>query len=144
VTLAAGAVALAGCGGGTLSHGGFVKRADAICSAYRAGAEPLPKARSYEQVGSYVDRNLPLYEAALRKLEALHPPARDKSQVDQWLAADRRVAGAVRALGRAALNHNFPGVTAATTRLQVATLESSRAAGQLGLQVCGKLITSGR
>jgi hypothetical protein len=130
---------LAGCGGGTLSHADFVKRADAICSAYRSGAVPLPRARTYDQVVSYADRNLPLYEAALRKLQALRPPSQDGPQVKQWLAADRRVAAAVRALGEAALRRDFPGVTAATAHLQVAGLESSRSANQLGLQVCGRL-----
>ncbi len=89
---------LAGCGG--LSHGAFVKRADAVCSAYAAGAQPLPKPTRYAQVVAYVDRNLPLYEAALRKLEALKPPAQDRAAVQQWLAADRRVAAALQSARR--------------------------------------------
>jgi hypothetical protein len=116
-----------------------VKQADAICSAYRAGARPLPRPRTYGRVISFVDRDLPLYEAALQKLEALRPPAQDEPQAKLWLAADRHVAAAVHALGSAALRRDFPGVTAATARLQAAALESSRNASQLGLQVCGRL-----
>ena len=113
-------------------------RADAVCSAYAAGAQPLPKATKYAQVTAYVDRNLPLYEAALRKLEALKPPAQDAAGVRQWLAADRRVAAALRALGEAALRHDYPGVTAAVETLQSAGLASSQAADAVGLQVCGR------
>lgn len=130
---------LAGCGGGQLSHATFVKRADAICAAYRSAARPLPNPRSYASVVAYADRNLPLYEAALQKLEKLQPSKADMATAKLWIAADRRVAAAVRALGEAALRRDFPGVTAATAQLQVAGLESSRNANQLGLQVCGRL-----
>jgi hypothetical protein len=127
---------LAGCGG--LSHGAFVKRADAVCSAYAAGAQALPKPTKYSQVAAYVGRNLPLYEAALRKLEALKPPSQDTAGVRQWLAQDRRVAAALHALGVAALRHDYPGVTAAIQTLQSAGLASSRAADAVGLRVCGR------
>jgi len=115
-----------------------VQRADAVCSAYAAGARPLPKPKRYAQVVAYVDRNLPLYEAALRRLEALKPPAPDRAEVGQWLAADRGVAAALKALGEAALRHDYPAVTAAIEALQSAGLASSRAADAVGLRVCGR------
>ena len=87
---------------------------------------------------AYVDTDLPLYAAALRKLEALKPPAQDKAEVQQWLAADRRVAVALRALGVAALRHNYPAVTAAVEAVQSAGLASSQAADTVGLTVCGR------
>jgi len=121
-----------------------VKRADAVCSAYAAGAQPLPKPTRYTQVAAYVDRNLPLYEAALRKLEALKPPAQDRADVQQWLSADRRVAAALRALGVAALRHSYPAVTAAIEALQSAGLASSRAADTVGFRVCGRSSPSAR
>ena len=92
----------------------------------------------------YVDANLPLYEAALRKLEALKPPSQDATAVRQWLAQDRRVAAALRALGTAALRHDYPGVTAATQTLQSAGLASSRAADDVGFRVCGRSLVSDR
>jgi len=130
---------LAGCGGGQLSHAAYLKKADAICTAYRADAKPLPNPRTYAAVAAYADSNLPIYEAALRKLARLKPPKADQAQAKLWLAADRRIAAAVRDLGEAALRRDFPGVTAATARLQIAGLQSSRNANGLGLQVCGKL-----
>jgi hypothetical protein len=121
-----------------------VKRADAVCSAYAAGAQPLPKPTRYTQVVAYVGRNLPLYEAALRRLEALKPPAQDEADVRQWLSADRRVAAALKALGVAALRHNYPAVTTAIEALQSAGLASSRAADSVGFRVCGRSGPSAR
>lgn len=130
---------LAGCGGGQLSHAAYVKQADAICSAYRAGARPLPNPQTYAAVVAYADHNLPLYEAALQRLEKLKPPTTDQSAAKLWLAADKRIAAAVRDLGEAALRRDFPGVTAATAKLQVAGLQSSRNANALGFHVCGTI-----
>ena len=135
----AGAVLLAGCGGGQLSHAAYVKQADAICTAYRSDAKPLPRPQTYAAVVAYADHNLPLYEAALLKLEKLKPPSADQQAAKLWLAADKRIAAAVRDLGEAALRRDFPGVTAATAKLQVSALESSRNANTVGFHVCGQI-----
>jgi hypothetical protein len=128
----------AGCGGGGLSHGAYLKHADAVCSAYSAKATKLHDATHYAEVVTYVDKDLPLYEAALDKLTALKPPADDTAAVRRWLAADRRVASAVRALGLAAQRHDFPAVSDSAGRVQQAEIESRRNAIALGLQVCGR------
>jgi len=120
-----------------------VKRADAICTAYKAQAKPLAQPRTYAQVDTYVRKTLPVYEAALRKLEALEPPSSDEQAVRTWLAADRRVAKAVRDLGVAAQRRDFPSVTAAASRAQLAGSAGRRAAAGLGLRVCAQLV-SGR
>ncbi|HSX21178.1 MAG TPA: hypothetical protein VLE97_00195 [Gaiellaceae bacterium] len=114
-------------------------RADAICTAFRSSAKPLPNARTYGAIVAYADHNLPLYEAALRQLAKLKAPKADQASAKLWIAADRRIADAVRALGEAGLRRDFPGVTAATAKLQVAGLQSSRNANALGLHVCGRL-----
>src|SRR4029077_6121298 len=95
-------ISLAGCGGGDLSHSDFVKRADAVCSAYTSQTTGLSQPPSYTKIVEYVNKTLPLYDAALRKLEALKPPPSDATAVRAWLAADRRVAKAVRDLDDAA------------------------------------------
>jgi hypothetical protein len=128
----------AGCGGGALSHSGYVKHADAVCSAYSAKATRLKGAQHYAQVVAYVNSDLPLYQAALDKLTALEPPKADAAAASRWLAADRRVANAVHALGLAAQRHDFPAVTAAAAQVQQAEVESRSAATALGLQVCGQ------
>jgi hypothetical protein len=132
----------AGCGGGT-SHADFVQRADAVCTAYAKATKGEARPRAYAQIVAWVGTTLPLYEAALRKLEALEPPADDRDAVRRWLAADRRVARAVHDLGDAAERRDFPAVTTAASRVELAGSESRRAAAALGLQVCGQL-ASGR
>lgn len=129
----------AACGGG-LSHGDFVQRADAVCSAYNARVKPrVITPRSYSAIERYVNSTLPLYTAALQKLSRLEPPSSDAQAVRAWLAADRRVARAVRALGVAAQQRNFPAVSAAASRAQLAASESRQAAAGLGMHVCATL-----
>jgi hypothetical protein len=86
-----------------------------------------------------VRQTLPLYEAALRKLEALEPPSRDAREVRRWLAADRGVARAFRSIGEAADRRNFPAVVAAASRAKLADSRSRRAAAALGMHVCARV-----
>ena len=89
----------------------------------------------------YVSKTLPIYEAALRKLEALKPPSSDATAVKSWLAADRRVAKAVRNLGEAAQRRDFPSVTTAASEAQLAGNQSRQSAAALGMHVCAQLAT---
>jgi hypothetical protein len=130
---------VAGCGDGRLSHSDYVKRADAICAAYADATKPILRPHSYTEIVAYVKKTLPLYEAALRKLEALRPPSRDAAAVRRWLAADRRGAKAVRSLGDAAERRNFPAVTGAASDAELAGTDSRRAAAALGMHVCAQL-----
>lgn len=135
----AGALLLAGCGGGgSLSHGDFTKRADAVCTAFRASAERIARPRTYADIVAYVKQTRPLYEAARLKLAALKPPPKDEPVVRRWLAADKRISQALDDLGNAALRHDFPAVTAAANRIQAEGVESRHAAQELGLQVCSQ------
>ena len=114
-----------------------------MCSAYATQTKGVLRPRSYTQIVQYVDKTLPLYEAALQRLEALKPASNDAVAVRAWLAADRRVAKAVTALGESARRRDFPGVTAAAAHAQLAGSESRQAAANLGLRVCATLATSG-
>jgi hypothetical protein len=102
----------------------------------------LPQPRSYTKIVQYVSRTLPIYEAALRKLEALKPPPSDAKAVKAWLASDRRVGRAIRALGDAAQRRDFPSVTTAASEAQLAGSQSRQAAAALGMHVCARLATS--
>jgi hypothetical protein len=127
-----------------MSHGSYVKHADAICSAYRSGTKPILTPRSYDAIVQWGKRTLPLYAAALRKLRELQPPKSDETNVASWLAADRKVQVAVRDLVAAAQRRDFPSVTSAASRAQLAGSDSRRAAQALGLQVCGTFSTTSR
>jgi hypothetical protein len=135
---------VAGCGGGRLSHGDFVRKADAICTAYRSQTPPLVSPHSYDAVVAWGTKTLPLYAAALRKLRALQPPQEDEETVRTWLAADARVQAATRDLVAAAQKRDYPSLSAAASRAQLAGSESRQAASTLGLQVCGTFAASGR
>jgi hypothetical protein len=116
-----------------------VKKADAICRAYKERTPAVTTPKSYREIERYVNDTLPYYEAALRRLEELEPPSSDADAVAAWLAADRRVARAVRELGAAAARRDFPSVTAAASRAQLAGSRSRRAAAGIGLQVCANV-----
>jgi hypothetical protein len=113
-----------------------------VCSAYRSQTKAQLRPRTYSQIVAYVDATLPLYEAALRKLEALKPPSSDAPAVKAWLAADRRVAKATRDLAVGAQRRDFPTVTAASSRAGLAGSDSRQAAAALGMHVCATLATS--
>jgi hypothetical protein len=132
----AAALALAGCGGGRLSHGDFVRKADAVCSAYDAKVNVLTRPASYDDVIAYVEKTLPLYVAALDQLHALEPPAADEAAVKAWLAANRKVETAVRTLREAAMRHDPAATNDASAAVQAASLASRKAAAALGLKVC--------
>ena len=92
---------------------------------------PLAPALVHADRRSTSSKTLPLYEAALRKLEALKPPSSDDAAVRAWLAADRRVAKARAAISAsAAQRRDFPGVTAAAARAQLAGSESRQRRGR--------------
>jgi len=115
-----------------------VKRADAVCSAYRGAAPPLAHPRSYAQVLAYVKKTLPLYAAAVRKLEQLEPPEDDQPAVRGWLAADRRILKAQQQLAAAAERRDFPDVVAAANAIQEAGVDARHAAADLDMQVCAR------
>jgi hypothetical protein len=139
VLAAAGTLVAAGCGsGGRLSHGEFVKRADAVCTAFRASTQQIARPRTYSDIVAYVRKTRPLYEAARIRLAALKPPAGDEAAARTWLAADERISLALRDLGTAALRHDFPAVTTAADKVQADGVTSRHAAEDLGLQVCSQ------
>jgi hypothetical protein len=132
----AAALTLAGCGSGRLSHGDFVRKADAVCSAYQAKVEILTHPTSYDDVIAYVEKTLPLYVAALDKLRALEPPPSDEAAVKVWLAANRKVEAAVENLREAAMRHDPAATNDASAAVQAASLASRKTAAALGLAVC--------
>jgi hypothetical protein len=132
----AAALTVTGCGGGRLSHGDFVRRADAVCSAYDAQVNLLTRPTSYDDVTAYVEMTLPLYVAALDKLRALEPPSADRAAVKAWLASTAKVEAAMRRLRDAAMRHDPAATNDASEAVQAASLASRKAAASLGLEVC--------
>ena len=116
-----------------------MKRADAVCTAYNHATSATKRPRTYAQIVAYVRKTLPLYQAAIDKLTQLKPPTSDEDAVRAWLAADRRVGRAIRLLGDAAERRDYPSVNAAYSKAELASSAAQRAAGGLGMSVCGRL-----
>jgi hypothetical protein len=136
LALAGTTLALAGCGSGRLSHGDFVRQADAICSAYDAKVKLLTRPTSYDDVVGYVGTTLPLYVGALNQLAALKPPQSDEAAVAAWLAAGRKVTASLKQLRAAAMRHDLAATNDASSAVQAAGLASQHAAAALGLETC--------
>jgi hypothetical protein len=133
--LAATAV-LAGCGSSRLSHGAYVKRANAICKQYNTGVKSLTRPTSVTEIETYARRVLIRYRRALAQLEALDPPKDDAVTVNQWLTADRLIAKDVEAIAAAAHARRIPAVQSATEQAAVHNAASDRLARELGLTAC--------
>jgi hypothetical protein len=116
-----------------------VKRADAVCTAYDEATKSTKRPRTYKEIVDYVHTTLPLYQAAIDKLAELKPPSTDESAVRSWLAADRRVARSIRALGEAAERRDYPSVNVAYSKAELASSAAQRAAGGLGMSTCGRI-----
>jgi hypothetical protein len=125
---------VAGCGGSSEKR--FVRRADAVCSAYNAATRPVPRPRSYTEIVRFVRTVLPLHADALRRLSALDPPTSQAGAVRSWLAVGREAEEALRRLGGAADRREYDAVVAATARLQSSSRRSRRLARALGLAAC--------
>jgi hypothetical protein len=83
-----------------------------------------------------VRKTLPIYEAALAKLEALQPPAHDELSVRQWLGMNERIVKAERTLAVRAQRHDGPGVQQSSASIQSLGLASRNAAADLDMKVC--------
>jgi hypothetical protein len=122
-----------------LSHDDFVRKADAICTAYNGATKPTKLPRTYKEIVAYVHTTLPLYQAAIDKLAELKPPSADEGAVGAWLTADRRTGRAIRDLGDAAERRDYSAVNVAYSKAELASSAAQRAAGGLGMSVCGRL-----
>jgi hypothetical protein len=122
-----------------LSHDDFVHKADAICTAYNDATTATKRPRTYKEIVGYVRTTLPLYQAAIDKLAELKPPSAEEGAVRTWLAADRRAGAAIRELGDAAERRNYSAVNVAYSKAELASSAAQRAAGGLGMSVCGRL-----
>src|SRR4051812_38932512 len=88
--VAALAVLAAGCGGGgggeRLGRETYITKADAICRDVAQKRNALPVPGSIKEIPRYVDRALPLFDAARSDLGDLRPPNQLDAPVASWLA----------------------------------------------------------
>jgi hypothetical protein len=88
LSMALGALAVTGCGGGGLSKSELARAANAICKRYNSQVQalqiPSSLAQSATAAAAFFDRLAPIFDAEVHRLQALKPA--DSARAD-WNAA---------------------------------------------------------
>jgi len=75
LAIAAGLLALAGCGSSGMSDKEYRQKADAICASIRSQRDRLPAASNLEELKSVARSTIAINTDALRRFKALDPPS---------------------------------------------------------------------
>lgn len=130
----------AGCGGGggseRLSRDDYVAKADAICLATVEKRQALPVPTGLAGIPRYVDRALPLLDAARSDLRALRPPPELEDEVADWLAAIGDERETLSELRRAARDKNAAKVRAIGSQGAAIEQRARARARAIGLVAC--------
>jgi hypothetical protein len=139
LALAAGALVLAGCGGGTrLSREELVTKADAICKDYNARFTALGTPNSLEELKTFADKALPIAKEGNSKLAALKPPASLEDTYKAWLAEGDKAVDAIGRLSTAARTNDTAEVRRIGREAARENQRSNRLARQLGFESCAE------
>ena len=140
VVLAAVAVAVAGCGeskgSDRLSKEDYLKRADAVCTAYDHRLEELPEPKTIEGVVTLADEAKPVAERGLAELRKLRPPADLQEDVDAWLALNQANVDAIDDLRKAAAASDEAAARAVSQRAVENERKADALAKRIGLEEC--------
>lgn len=74
LAIAAGLLAVAGCGSSGMSDKAYRQKADAICASIRAQRDRLPAASNLEELKAVARSTIAINTDALRKFKQLDPP----------------------------------------------------------------------
>jgi len=133
---------LAGCGGGSgpprLSSTEFASRADDICRTYNRQSTAIARPTSLADLATAIDKLVPLLDQSVEKLKTLRPPKDEQADVDEWLAAVRRLEDDLRTVKEKATKKDAQGVQAALEAGDAHNKRSNSLAGKLGMTVCSK------
>jgi hypothetical protein len=136
--LVAVAAGCAGSGGGSssLSHGQYVQRVNAICTATQAQIASLPQVDDLAGLARQGARAIALQRAEVERIRALVPPPADQVQAEAMLAdVDRAVARALE-LVDAARAGDRAGVRRASGLMAAQLKLANDLARSLGLAAC--------
>ena len=140
VVLAAVTVGVAGCGESNgsdrLSKEDYLKRADAVCTAYDHRLEELPEPKTIEGVVTLADEAKPVAERGLAELRKLRPPADLQEDVDAWLALNQANVDAIDDLREAAAASDEAAARAVSQRAVENERKADALAKRIGLEEC--------
>jgi hypothetical protein len=133
-------VAVAGCGeskgSNRLSKEDYLKRADAVCTAYDHRLEELPEPKTIEGVVTLADEAKPVAERGLAELRKLRPPTDLQEDVDAWLALNQANVDAIDDLRKAAAASDEAAARAVSQRAVENEQKADALAKRIGLEEC--------
>jgi hypothetical protein len=139
------ALATAGCMGGddeAVSRDDYIAKADVICGDYqvRLSRIPRPVTASPVELGSYLERALPIAREQLEKLKELDRPSdeTDRQDVDRLLVLLEQELDLNDAAQRAAAAGNRASLDSNLQQGAALAAEANQLSEQLGFVVCAR------
>ena len=143
--LAAGAIAIAGCGGGsssrssdTLSKTEFQKQANAICKGVNDKVNALATPTGFADVGPYADKVTAITDDALDKLRALKPPKEFQDDFSKWLGFAAGLHETAQKLKDAAAKKDKNALQAAGDEASARDKQADPIAKRIGITTCAE------
>jgi hypothetical protein len=140
---------LSACGSSGPSKKDFISRADAICARgdSQIKSVPLPQTTGlsapqiYANLGSYVDRLLPVAQKVIVQIKALKQPSDNQALLHRYYASLDSGIVKLQALSTAAKQANKQGLQTAITGLR--DTQPAQLARQYGFRTCGSTAATG-
>jgi hypothetical protein len=133
--------ALAGCGGGgseSLSADEFRQQADAVCKEFEQKLDDLGTPSSADELGSFVDKAIPIIEDGNDALADLEPPEELAADWNRALELQNENLGVARDLQDAIHDNDLAKAQELVTKLDETDAESTALARKIGLEECGQ------
>jgi hypothetical protein len=134
----------AGCMGGgdeAVSREDYVARADGVCGTYQVRLSRIPRPLTSEpaELGTYLERALPVAREQYAELEKLETPGgEDGERVDRLLAALDQELELNEAARKAASDGDRAALDSALQESGAVSAEAGQLAEQLGFVVCAR------
>jgi hypothetical protein len=143
IVVGAAALFLAACGGGggggqSLTAEEFRQQADAICKQYEDELNELGSPSSLDDLGTFVDKAVPIIAEGNNKLSKLAPPDDLSGVWDRALELQGQSLQVARDLQKAIHDNDTARVQDLVSQLAAADAESTRLARKIGLEDCGQ------
>lgn len=144
--LAAAVMGVAGCGGdddedggsGALTKAELVSKADAICGDLNKRIDALPAPDSVEDVATFSEDALKIFEPAVADLKALEPPDEVEADYDRAMELLDDQIDRTKELQQAGEDKDEAKIRSVIAEGDKADEEGDKLAKKIGLQKCGE------
>ncbi len=121
-----------------LSHGEFVKQANAICANYNKRINALGEPKSISDLVGFADKALPIAKEDVGKFKKLNPPKEDEAGWKAYGAEGDKVIAAIGDLRNAAKKSDAAAIQRIGNEAQAESAHSKKIAQDAGLSECAK------